>query len=527
MFKLNPEALAEYQKVRNTKNPSIICHAPFSNINFEQGGNATACCYNRKHVLGKFPEQTIKQMWFGEKAEELRNYIKAQDFNHGCELCAQQINSYNFENSRLKGFDEFAEEETFQYKIKQKLGFKKATYPKCFEFEIDNICNLECVMCDGKFSSLIRQNRENLPPIVSPYNDAFVEDVASYIPYLQEAKFLGGEPFLTPLYYKIWDKIIELNPNLNISITTNATVLTKKVKSTIESLNTHIILSIDSINKSTYEQIRLNANFEKVWKNIQYFLSYGAKRNRPLTLAVCPTTLNYLEIPEIVDFCNKNNAKIFFNTVNRPYRLSLKALSLKELQQAKQSYSVYLNHPKSTFIFNNKLAIEDLFNYVSDLVEKAEHRKEVERNEKKFLNKFSEEVNNQKVSPILKRLFLIYFDIQDLRYANLSNSEFQEFTKRLKQILNEFINQNGFETTLNLFEEILIIGFKLDKSLTKAENEIKESLFSLKSFVKSKNEHSSPIIWRIFNLKTLEILYGIEHTSKDQIVGLLEKEFFQ
>ena len=527
MFSLKPEALASYQKVRKTKNPDIICHAPFSNINFEQGGNATACCYNRKHVLGKFPEQNIKEMWFGEKAEELRNYIKDENFNMGCELCAQQINSFNFENSRLKGFDDYATEPNWKNNLKQKLKLKSATYPKCFEFEIDNICNLECVMCDGKFSSLIRQNRENLPPIVSPYNDSFVEEVAHYIPYLQEAKFLGGEPFLTPLYYKIWDKIIELNPGLSISITTNATVLTKKVKQVLTSLNARIILSIDSVNKETYELIRQNANFEKVMENIQYFLKYSNENNRPISLAVCPITLNYLEVPEIVDFCNNNNARIFFNTVDRPYRFSLKALDLKELQQAKQSYFTYLNHPKSTFIFNNKRAIEDLYNYVSDLVEKAEHKREIESKERKFLNLFLEEINHQKRSSILKRLFSIYIEIQGLRYANLSNSEFQEFTNRLKQLLNEFIIQNGFEKTLNLFDEILIMGFKLDKSLTKGEDEIRESLFSLKIFVKSKKEHSSPIIWRIFNIKTLDILNGIEHTSKDQIVGLLEKEFFQ
>lgn len=520
MFTLNPEALAEYQKVRKTNNPNIICHAPFSNINFEQGGNATACCYNRKHVLGKFPEQTIKQMWFGEKAEELRQYIKDQDFNQGCELCAQQINSYNFENSRLKGFDEFAEEETFQYKVKKKLGFKRATFPKCFEFEIDNICNLECVMCDGKFSSLIRQNRENLPPIVSPYNDVFVEDVASYIPYLREAKFLGGEPFLTPLYYKIWDKIIELNPNLNISITTNATVLTKKVKTTIESLNAHIILSIDSINKSTYEQIRLNANFEKVWENIQYFLGYGAKTNRPLTLAVCPMTLNYLEIPEIVDFCNKNNAKIFFNTVDRPYRLSLMALSFEDLEKAKKLYQDYLEKPVTQFVFNNKQIMLDLLNFINSLAEVAKRNLEL-------LAKF-EDLNK----PLLKdknlqEFFVIYLKIQYSVYFHSQSDEYDKLTSNAKKEVLSMVEAHGFSAVFKFLQEVVINTFKIDSNFKKDKTEITESLQKLVEFISQNQEYQFGIFWRILNVRVVELIKGIEYTPTDQIDQFLTKEFNQ
>ena len=49
---LDPGILAEYKAIRVTKNTSIFCHAPFTSMNFEQNGNVTVCCYNRKYVLG-------------------------------------------------------------------------------------------------------------------------------------------------------------------------------------------------------------------------------------------------------------------------------------------------------------------------------------------------------------------------------------------------------------------------------------------------------------------------------------------
>ena len=107
--------------------------------------------------------------------------------------------------------------------------------------------------------------------------------------------------------------------------------------------------------------------------NIQYFLSYSAQNKRPISLAVCPITLNFLEIPEIVDFCNRNYARIYFNTVDRPYRLSLMSLDYSDLEKAKNLYKAYLEKPNSPFVFQNKQAFEHMLNFVSSLSEIAKN----------------------------------------------------------------------------------------------------------------------------------------------------------
>ena len=67
------------------------------------------------------------------------------------------------------------------------------------EFSISNVCNLECVMCNGNFSSAIRAHRDQLPPAKSVYSNAFDPVLRSILPHLFRAKFLGGEPFLIPV----------------------------------------------------------------------------------------------------------------------------------------------------------------------------------------------------------------------------------------------------------------------------------------------------------------------------------------
>jgi MoaA/NifB/PqqE/SkfB family radical SAM enzyme len=74
------------------------------------------------------------------------------------------------------------------------------------ELEIENTCNLECVMCIGELSSAIRKNRDKLPPIKSPYNEAFVEQLEEFIPHLKELRFNGGEPFLINSVFRIFEK---------------------------------------------------------------------------------------------------------------------------------------------------------------------------------------------------------------------------------------------------------------------------------------------------------------------------------
>ena len=187
-------------------------------------------------------------------------------------------------------------------------------------------------MCNGKFSSLIRKNREKLPPLENVYDDAFVTQLDAFIPQMKEAKFLGGEPFLIPVYWQIWDRIKTLNPKAKIHITTNGTLLSERVKRLLHDIRPNIIISIDSLNKSNYELIRQNANFEKVWDNVRYLKAYTQQYSKEFSFAVCPMTLNWHELPDILHYCNENNIWLYLNTVTDPKKYSLYALHPEKLK---------------------------------------------------------------------------------------------------------------------------------------------------------------------------------------------------
>jgi MoaA/NifB/PqqE/SkfB family radical SAM enzyme len=360
---ISPETIAAYNATRAPKATDKLCHAPFVNMNFEQNGDVTACCFNRTHVLGSYPKMSLLDIWFCDKANELRNYIDANDLGGGCEICAKQLLAHNFMGSRARGFDGNASGswDHIPEKIRNKLKYGQwQQMPRSMEFELSNTCNLECVMCHGYFSSTIRKNREHLPPIHQPYDAGFVEQLKPFLPYLKEAKFLGGEPFLIDIYYQIWEAIAEINPNINIYITTNATIYNNKVRALLDRLRVNPVISIDSLVEETYNIIRKNASFTRVMENVGQLRAYCEEKGTQLSFAVCPMTLNKNELPEMVQYANKEGIRLFFNTVFQPEIYSLKFLPEVELAALIATYKNFSLENDTEIAQHNASVFNDL-----------------------------------------------------------------------------------------------------------------------------------------------------------------------
>lgn len=330
---LSAEIIHNFNAVRTTPYKGLLCHAPFTNINFAQNGHMTACCYNRKEVLGIYPQNSINQAWYGEEAAKLRGHIAQNDLGGGCSACQELLQSGNYKGTKAIFYDEYAQKPTLTNQLKKWLGQPGVSPPRVLEFELSNTCNLECTMCNGFFSSSIRKNRENLPPLENPYDAAFVDQVAELMPYVTDMKFLGGEPFLIDIYYDIWERILEVNPKIRVHITTNGTILNNRGKKILEKMKAGIVLSIDSLDQEVYEEIRINAKFSRVMENLEFFKAMVKDRDTYLSFAVCPIIANWKGLPKMLQVANENGYPLHFNVVWTPEYVSLMSLSVNELDE--------------------------------------------------------------------------------------------------------------------------------------------------------------------------------------------------
>ncbi len=307
----------EYNQTRFIKNKVLLCHAPFSNLYFNTEGDV-ALCWQTFHRAEKYTEQkTLKEIWHGLNFERIREGIKNHDLDFGCAACKNHLLEKNFTNILAKAYDN---------------DFPETGFPSIIEFELSNTCNLGCTMCNGMLSSTIRRDREKLPPMQSPYGDKFLTELREFIPHLHEARFNGGEPFLIKIYAQIWDMVVELNPNLKMVIATNGTVLNSKVKEQMARANFHFNISIDGITKESYESIRINGDFDKLMENFLYFRDYCKINKRNLCVMVNPLRQNWEDMPKFIDFVNRHNVTIWFNTITKPAEQALWSLPAQKLK---------------------------------------------------------------------------------------------------------------------------------------------------------------------------------------------------
>jgi sulfatase maturation enzyme AslB (radical SAM superfamily) len=341
--------LKEYNKTRNNGNV-IFCYAPSKALRFSLNGHAFVCCFNRLNSLGRYPNNSISDIWNNSIKEDLHKSINYKQNNTlGCHYCYDTIMSKSFHLTGARNYDNYNNEVT-------------SNYPLLIDFELSNTCNLKCIMCNGENSSSIRSQIEKKDKYTDYYDDVFLDQLTEFIPYLKETRFSGGEPFLIDLYYDLWDKIHSINPLCKIIIQTNGTIINEKILELYSKYNFHLSFSIDSVNKTTYESIRIGASFEKVMSNFEIIHKLSQKLNREIGVSICILKNNIREFRDYVNYFNNLNTKITIHKVLTPINHSIYSLSISELESIKKDFISYKFTSKNSIEeWNNKLFSSVLF----------------------------------------------------------------------------------------------------------------------------------------------------------------------
>jgi MoaA/NifB/PqqE/SkfB family radical SAM enzyme len=305
------DVIGRYNAYRKTgADLSIPCMAPLTNMYFQYNGVVAPCCHNTRTIAGIYPYKSIREIWNDMRISSLAKALRNNDFSDGCGLCVPDLLMENFTSTRFGGYD---------------VHGPSAEMPLRMEFNISNRCNLECAMCYGGFSSMIRNNRECLPPVQSPYGEDFFSELSEFIPALHEARFSGGETFLIPEYFRIWDMIAKLNSDCGITVVTNGTIVNHAVKKALSQGKFSVNLSLDSLNPVTLQQMRKHANLAQILKNMAFFREYCKQNNSWFGITVCPTVMNWQDIPELITYAAGEEIPVWFSNVWFPADLALYA----------------------------------------------------------------------------------------------------------------------------------------------------------------------------------------------------------
>jgi len=184
--------------------------------------------------------------------------------------------------------------------------------------------------------------------------------------------FAGGEPFLIDLYLDIWERINVLNPAAQVHIVTNGTVLNGRSRKILENGKYNITHSIESLEPKLYEAIRINASFNRMMENMEYFIKYCRTAGTKYAINLCPIKQNWREIPEFVRFCNEKEIRLYILTVIYPPDSTLMTLPGEELAEIIAYYQSFQFKPETRVQEENVSSFLDLINRLEDWRVKAQ-----------------------------------------------------------------------------------------------------------------------------------------------------------
>ncbi|MCB1016892.1 MAG: radical SAM protein [Acidimicrobiales bacterium] len=280
-------------------------------------GDVLACCQNTEQLLGNVADHPLLEIWRGAPARELRAALTDYDLGRGCRFCAWQVDDGNLTTTYSRSFEHLP------------VRDEAPAWPARLELALSNTCNLECVMCNGEWSSRIRARREGRAPLPKVYDDRFFDDLRAFLPHLREVRFLGGEPFLAEETLRVMDLLVDAGLEVPCHLTTNGTQWTPRVERILERLPVSLAVSLDGVSRETVEAVRAGASYDALMDNLARYRAYTLERGTTLDLTFCLMQPNWHEFGAYLRFADELGSRVFVNTVIHP-RFGLYHLPLDE-----------------------------------------------------------------------------------------------------------------------------------------------------------------------------------------------------
>ncbi|WP_206484753.1 radical SAM protein [Thalassotalea sp. G2M2-11] len=232
--------------------------------------------------------------------------------------------------------------------------------PKIIEIEPIQGCNFKCTMCHV---SVMKPDNVYL-------DKRFLDNIGHFPKGTHVALGTSFEPTMHPDFAEIVQKLSD--KGLQISMTTNGSKFSNKLINDIKDVNFYrVTFSFDSANKTSFEKIRINANFDKVTERFLKFKNSVTKDDVYFTINSTIINENAPDILETVKFAEREK----FNAIGliaAVYRVNDTVLNESDFVYSNIDY--YKNQVISTIDY----AIKHEFNVIiSSALVVSENLKEI------------------------------------------------------------------------------------------------------------------------------------------------------
>ena len=274
-----------------------FCEFPFNRCRITCEGNVSFCCFMRPDPLkdehdayiGNVLEETFDEIWFGERAEAVRESTRNGELHPLCQCPGCPIlnlkKPYPTQHVVYNEYPNFLEIDL------------PNTHCNVGGLKPDPVNNPACVMCE-RSAPHFRPEENHLMDVL--------DRIKHIVPNLRQIHIQGiAEPFYQTRKdgYLLFDCMDVLdfdnyNDQITISVTTNATIFKKSIrKEYIERAPNSITnFSIDASTPETFKAIRIFDCFEKVLENMAAF---DKERNYGKQFLRIHNNINMMNVHEV------------------------------------------------------------------------------------------------------------------------------------------------------------------------------------------------------------------------------------
>jgi MoaA/NifB/PqqE/SkfB family radical SAM enzyme len=354
------------------------CPLPWVGFSNDPDGSVRPCCIYKENIKDEndnifyIQNTSVKNIFHSEYMKKLRKEFKRGGKPSGCSTCwTDEENGYT--SKRLNYID--IHEDILDYN-------KLPEYPLDYQLILTNACNLKCRSCSSSHSTgwLTEVNKMteedkrelNQRDYEMPFGQSgdkesvFLKDIDTWGANVKRMEVVGGEPFYTNVWEKVWDRLIEkgYSKNIDLTMSTNGTFFKEKLlHKLVENFKTiGIALSIDGTG-SMFEYLRKNGDWEQVQDNLTKFYDFyknSGYKNLYFNYTFTISWINAITLPEMTTWVRKNTPefKIWYNLIHQPSFMSLWNIPILLKKEITNKLAIYNWQ-------NNKKDIEGLINFMN------------------------------------------------------------------------------------------------------------------------------------------------------------------
>jgi MoaA/NifB/PqqE/SkfB family radical SAM enzyme len=302
-----------------------FCVQPFINVTTRITGYHNVCC-NTSFKDSNIKKHTSYDFFNSDKVKKMRNDLLNGKRLADCRVCQYQEKIGH--HSHRQKYNEYYyiknEQSSDYYKnIVEKLHINTLQRPLYVDIHIGNLCNLKCLTCNEKDSSMFHAENKILGISEAPNTDytKFVIDTADAIKEIIHPKLLfldvrGGETLMVPEIKKVLSTIPnDIAKNITLKIQTNGTTFPDKTWVSIfkKFKNTKVNVSMDAYeNDNTY--IRYPSNWQKILNTIEYL----EQQNIKFIINTVVSNLNILKLDKLLNWIKEKKYLNYFYMLDTP-----------------------------------------------------------------------------------------------------------------------------------------------------------------------------------------------------------------